>query len=150
MMITRFTDYALRVMAYLGLKDPEPATIKEIAERYDISKNHLMKVVHMLSEIGFVHTTRGKNGGIRLSRAAELINIGQIVRTLEQHSVLVECFGNNNQCVLTPSCRLKHWFAEAMENFFLSLEKYTLADLLHEDQQQDMIRLLAIPMKSPA
>ena len=69
MRFTRYTDYALRVLMYLGLKAPgELATIKEIGERYDISRNHLMKVVHRLGQEGYVETLRGRQGGLRLAR----------------------------------------------------------------------------------
>ncbi|WP_196140912.1 Rrf2 family transcriptional regulator [Aliikangiella sp. G2MR2-5] len=130
MNITRFTDYALRVLIYLGVNDQELITIKDAAERYGISKNHLMKVVQELSAKGYVEAIRGKNGGIRLNRPPQEIRIGELVRGFEQDSTLVECFGANNQCVITPACMLKPMFAEAMNQFFLYLEKFTLADLL--------------------
>ncbi len=131
MNVTRFTDYSLRVLIFTALHNGELVTIKEIAEKYEISKNHLMKVVQELSNRGYLIATRGKNGGIRLSKDPAEINIGELVRLQEQGSTLVECFGNDNQCVITPACQLKQIFAQAMEAFFLHLDNYTLADSDH-------------------
>lgn len=143
MNITRFTDYSLRTLIYLALQEGQPVTIKEVADRYGISKNHLMKIVQELNTKGFLAATRGKNGGIRLSRDPADINIGALVRSIEQSSTLVECFGADNQCVITPACRLRVAFAEAMEGFFQCLDCYTLADLVTEDQPQLQQLLLA-------
>ncbi|MFS1525125.1 RrF2 family transcriptional regulator [Microbulbifer sp. 2304DJ12-6] len=148
MRITQFTDYSLRVLMYLALQDQEQVTIREIAERYEISKNHLMKVVQELGLKGYLIATRGKYGGIRLSRAPENINVGQLVRLFEQDSVLVECFGPNNQCVITPACWLKKMFAEAMESFFTCLEQYTLEDLVSGPNQPALINILAFPVRT--
>ena len=80
---------------------------------------------------------------MRLGRAPESINIGQLVRMIEQGSTLVECFGSDNQCVITPACQLKSMFAEALDSFFTSLEQYTLADLIGDNRRQELSRLLA-------
>ena len=103
-----------------------------------------MKVVQELSNKGYLIATRGKNGGIRLSRPPEQINVGELVRSQEQNSVLVECFGSDNQCVITPACQLKRIFAQAMEAFFLYLDQYTLADLVASQYMQELSQLLAI------
>ncbi|GLX79217.1 HTH-type transcriptional regulator NsrR [Thalassotalea insulae] len=142
MNITRFTDYSLRVLIYLAIDTREIVTIKDVAERYKISKNHLMKVVQELNANGYLTATRGKNGGIRLNRSPAEINIGELVRSLEQGSTLVECFGSDNQCVITPACQLKQMFAEAMEQFFVSLEKYSLHDLVSGQRQNNLYFLL--------
>ena len=144
MNITRFTDYSLRTLIYLALHEHELTTIKEIAESYDISKNHLMKIVQELNTKGYLVAIRGKNGGIKLSRHPSLINIGELVREVEQNSALVECFGSDNKCVITPSCQLKDIFSEAMESFFSCLDKYTLADLLKDNDRSQLSRILAI------
>ena len=141
MNITRFTDYSLRVLIYLALHENELVTIKDVADRYNISKNHLMKVVQELSAKGYLVATRGKNGGIKLEQSPNDINIGHLVRMIEQDSTLVECFGADNQCVITPACQLKRMFAEALNCFFESLERYTLADLIG-DQERSQLNLL--------
>ncbi len=144
MHITRFTDYAIRVLIYLAVKKNELSTISEIAESYGISKNHLMKIVQELNLKGYLLATRGKNGGIRLITEAESINLGKLIRDLENETKLVECFGNNNQCVITPSCQLKMIFSEAMESFFATLDGYTLADLIGHTHRQELTKVLSI------
>lgn len=144
MYITRYTDYSLRVLMYVALKGETISTIREIADSYDISKNHLMKVVQKLNNDGHVVAIRGKNGGLRLKGKPEDINIGALVRDTEQDLALVECFGNNNCCTITPACLLKNFFAEALEAFFSVLDQYTLADLLPQNKQSELIQLLKI------
>ena len=143
MNITRFTDYSLRVLIYLSLNDKELVTIKEVADCYGVSKNHLMKVVQELSTKRYLNATRGKNGGIKLGREPSQINIGELVRMIEQDSTLVECFGADNQCVITPACQLKRLLAEAMESFFKTLEQYTLADLVTGPEKKQLNKIFA-------
>lgn len=142
MRVTRYTDYSLRVLMYVALKGDELSTIGEIAKAYSISKNHLMKVVNQLANDGYVTAIRGKNGGMRLQRPANEINIGNLVRSTEQELALVECFGRDNLCVITPVCELKVVLAAALEAFFSSLDKYTLDDLLPDKSKQELINLL--------
>ncbi len=144
MQITRYTDYAIRVLIYLAVKRNEQSTISEIAESYNISKNHLMKIVQELNVKGYLFAIRGKNGGIKLIAEPSAINIGKLVRELENESKLVECFGNNNQCVITPSCQLKQIFSLAIESFYTTLEGYTLEDLTGVNDQLKLKQLLSI------
>lgn len=144
MHITRYTDYALRVLMYLAVNGDGLCTISEIAKSYDISKNHLMKIVQELNAKGYLLAVRGKNGGIRLNTEPSNINIGSLVRELESESKLVECFGDNNQCVITPTCQLKQIFALALESFFATLDEYTLADLTKGSQKLELTELLSI------
>lgn len=146
MNIKRFTDYSLRILIYLALKEDELVTIKEVAERYKISKNHLMKVVQELSATGYILAIRGKNGGVKLNRSPELINVGELVRMTERDSILVECFGSDNQCVITPVCQLKNILAGAMESFFTYLDQYTLADLVQKNNGALMKSIFALPI----
>lgn len=141
MNITRFTDYALRVLIYLSVSEKDIVTIKDVADSYNISKNHLMKVVQELSAQGFIEATRGKNGGIKLHILPEQINIGNLVREFEQSTTLVECFGSNNQCVITPACQLKKIFSGAKEHFFKYLEKYTLQDLICDSRDEHLAQI---------
>lgn len=131
MRLTLFTDYALRVLMYLGLKRGELATIREIAERYRISENHLMKVVHQLGRDGFVETVRGRQGGIALARPADEINIGDMVRRYEDDLRLVECFERRtNTCPIAGACSLTGVFDDALGAFLSVLDRKTLADIL--------------------
>lgn len=144
MHITRHTDYALRVLIYVALKGEEQSTIGEIAERYAISKNHLMKIVQSLNAKGYLVAQRGKNGGLRLQGDPHHLPIGALVRDMEQDLALVECFENSGNCLITPACQLRQVLAEALEAFFQVLDRYTLADLLPSSRQPELIRLLGI------
>lgn len=144
MKVTRFTDYSLRVLIYLAVNNYELCTIKEIADSYSISKNHLMKVIQELNIIGVIHAIRGKNGGLKLAHAPKDINIGKLIRLIEQGDNLVECFGNDNQCVISPACQLKQAFAVALDAFFTKLEEFTLADLI-AGQAESQIRTILLP-----
>jgi Rrf2 family transcriptional regulator, nitric oxide-sensitive transcriptional repressor len=130
MHLTRYTDYSLRVLIFLATKGEERSTIGEIAERFAISRNHLMKVVQDLNHKGYITAIRGKHGGLLLRRAPEDISLGRLVRDTERDLSLVECFGDDNTCVITPACRLKPILAEALEAFLGVLDRYTLADML--------------------
>jgi len=142
MHITRYTDYSLRVLMYLAVKGEAVSTIKEIADSYQISKNHLMKIVQQLNSKGYVIATRGKNGGLRLNGEPCDINVGTLVRDVEQDLTLVECFGEGNTCVITPACQLKKVFNEALLSFLEKLDEYTLADLIPKQNQARFSRLI--------
>jgi len=130
MRLASFTDYSLRVLIYLGLKKDELSTVLEISQKYNISRNHLVKVTHNLSLLGLIHSYKGKGGGIELAKEAKEINIGKIIRILESESALVECFSESGQCAINPSCKLKNELKKAQNQFYLSLENITLEDLL--------------------
>lgn len=106
MRLTRFTDYALRALIYLGLHEPQQSSIAEIARAYGISESHLTKVVHQLGRLGLIRTTRGRGGGLRLGRRADEIVIGAVVRQTEDDLALVECFAGG-ACAITAPCRLR-------------------------------------------
>lgn len=142
MQITRYTDYSLRVLIYLGLREEEKVTIQEIADAYQISKNHLMKIVQELNVQGYVLAVRGKNGGLKLNQKPSDINIGRLVRLMEKDTNLVECFSSKNTCVITPHCQLKGIFSSALESFYQSLEHYTLADLLGKKESGSLLNIL--------
>jgi Rrf2 family transcriptional regulator, nitric oxide-sensitive transcriptional repressor len=143
MRLTNYTDYSLRVLLYLALKkENELSNIKEIADAYHISKNHLMKVIHELGKLGLIETIRGRNGGIRLAKHPRDINIGEVVTHTEEDFHVVECFNREgNQCLITPSCKLKHVLYEALQAFSNVLKGYTLEDLTqNKDELQQLLR----------
>ena len=143
MRFTRHADYALRVLIYVGLKGERLSTIAEIAARYRISENHLMKVVHRLAQGGYVTTTRGRAGGVRLAAPPETINLGAVVRWCEDDLRLVECFDPaTNTCPIAGVCGLTQTIGEALAAFFAVLESKTLADVLQASP--DVKRTLAI------
>lgn len=130
--LTVYTDYSLRTLMYLGVRGRENlVTIQEIANAYQISKNHLMKVTHDLGKHGYIETIRGRGGGIRLALEPEQINIGDVVRKTEDDFHLVECFNpEGNLCKISPECRLKFALHEALKAYLAVLDTYTLADVL--------------------
>jgi Rrf2 family transcriptional regulator, nitric oxide-sensitive transcriptional repressor len=134
MQLTRYTDYALRVLMYLAHEPDHLAKIGDISMSYGISKNHLMKVVLGLSRLGYVSTVRGKGGGLKLARPAASINLGEVVRQTEETLHLVECLerGYKGGCLLNPGCRLKSVIQEAQSQFFDYLGRYTIADMLRK------------------
>ncbi|CAH0347400.1 Rrf2 family transcriptional regulator [Bacillus sp. CECT 9360] len=133
MRLTTYSDYSIRVLLYLAtLEQGKLSNIKEIAFAYDISKNHLMKIIYNLGKMGYIETIRGRNGGIRLAKQPSEINIGEIVRKTEEDFYLVECFGNNHDnCVIAPVCSLKHVLNKALDTFLQVLDQYTLEDITH-------------------
>ena len=133
MHLTVHTDYALRVLAYLSMSGDELVTINDIASYYNISKNHLVKVVHGLSQEGYIEAVRGRSGGVRLARSAGEINIGALVRFTEPGFQMVDCEQGGNECRLLPVCRLPTVFDSATNAFLTELDKYTLADVIKPD-----------------
>ena len=130
MKLTRFTDYSLRVLMHLGLQDNGRVTIREISESYDISRNHLMKVVSLLTRMGYLDARRGPGGGIALARSAEDICLGDVIMDMEDDLNMVECFGTDGECVIAPVCELKSVLNQALTAYLDTLRNYTLADLL--------------------
>ncbi len=128
MRLTRYTDYAMRVLLRLGAEPDEVCSIAEIARSYGISQNHLMKVAHDLGKAGYIESVRGRSGGIRLARPADKINVGDVVRQTEQGFELAEC----GTCVIAPACRLTGVLDEALAAFMAVLDRYTVADLLQK------------------
>jgi len=136
MHITQHTDYALRVLIFLASNEHRLPTIKEISERFEVSRSHLMKVVNQLIRNGFVEGVRGKGGGLRLARPASEILVGEVVRRMETDFALVECFGDGSRCLLTSHCRLRGVLADALEAFLASLDKVPLSAVLSPSQRQ--------------
>jgi Rrf2 family nitric oxide-sensitive transcriptional repressor len=130
MRLTVYSDYSLRLLMYLAVRPERLSTIREIAGAYNISSNHLMKVVHQLGLAGYVETVRGRNGGMRLGRPAAEIGLGELIRHTEPDMDIVPCFEPENQsCPLRKACRLKGALDKARLAFLGVLDEYTLADL---------------------
>jgi Rrf2 family nitric oxide-sensitive transcriptional repressor len=131
MRLSEFTDYSLRVLMYCAAHRDRLVTIGELAEQHGLSKNHLMKVVNALARQGLLETTRGRGGGLRLLADPNTVRIGDVVRSGETDFRLVECFDPaTNACTLSPNCRLKHLFDDALARYFQALDGATLADMI--------------------
>lgn len=136
MRLTLHTDYALRVLVHVGLKGGELVTINEIAECYGISKNHLTKVVHQLGRTGYLETVRGKYGGVRLLMAPDQVRLGEFIRRIEDDFALARCLrpDDDGSCRITAHCVARHALGEALEEFFATLDRYTLADMIDRER----------------
>jgi Rrf2 family nitric oxide-sensitive transcriptional repressor len=130
MRLTLWTDYALRTLIYIGVKGERLSTIAEIAESFDISATHLMKVVNKLGQQGYVETVRGKGGGIRLARKPGQIRVGAVVRDTEEELAVLGCLAEPGFCRIQGCCVLRRALREATQAFLHTLDGYTLAELL--------------------
>lgn len=147
MKLTRYSDYALRVLTYLAAHDDRLASIREIADRYRVSENHLMKVVHDLGKAGFITTSRGRGGGLRLARPASEISVGQVVRHTEDGFELVDC----SSCLIAPACGATGVLREATAAFLAVLDRYTLADVSAQRARLgELFGLTTLPPSVPA
>ncbi|MFV0334507.1 MAG: RrF2 family transcriptional regulator [Tropicimonas sp.] len=131
MRLTIRTNLAMRALMFCAVNDGRTVRKAEIAQSCNSSENHLGVVINLLGQTGFIETTRGRGGGIRLKSAPEAISVGQVFRVFEANVPFAECFsGSDNQCPLTPSCRLRGQLSVALEAFYGALDKVTLADLV--------------------
>ncbi len=129
MQLTRQTDYAIRVMMFLGIQpDDRLVTISDIAEHFDISRNHLMKIVHKLGQRDYIQTVRGKYGGLRLDKPAQAVHLGTLVRDFETTLEVVDC--KKLTCPIAGACDLKPVMQKAQQAFLSVLDDYSLQDLL--------------------
>jgi Rrf2 family nitric oxide-sensitive transcriptional repressor len=146
MRLTTFTDYGLRVLIFAAARPDRTATIAQVAKAFDISENHLTKVVHFLGRAGLLATTRGKGGGVRLAKAPGAINVAEVVRLTEMQDVPAECFDpETNACAITQGCRLRGVLGEAVRSFYAVLGKYTLEHLVQN--RSVLEKILFLPQK---
>ena len=135
MKLTQYSDLGLRLLMYLALRNGETATIQQASDRFAVSKNHMVKVSHQLTKSGLIESTRGRNGGVRLSRPPESISVEQALRATEDNFDLVECFkASQNHCVIAGACRLNGVLDSALAAFFAVLRDVSLADLVKNGQ----------------
>lgn len=131
MQLNKFTDYALRVLMYIAKVRDTPYTIAELAEHLQVSQNHLVKIVHFMAKRNWITTIRGKGGGMYLNPQTLELHLGEIVRILQGEQAIVEC--HNPPCVLRRNCGLKGILNQALEQFYQSLDQYTLGQVLNPD-----------------
>ena len=140
MQITRFTDLGLRVLMYLCIGErSEPVTITEIATRFDVSRHHLVKVVHRLGQLKWIVTTRGKGGGLALARPPADYRLGDIVRALEDGGALIDC--SAPPCALRRDCNVKSALDGALAAFYAKLNESILSDVVRRQTAASIVEL---------
>lgn len=145
MQLTHFTDLGLRVLMYLTHQQRDtPATISEIARQFEVSRHHLVKVVHFMGQRQWLATARGKGGGLALARPAGEYRLGEVVQALEGVTQMIDCA--DPPCALSGRCRLKGMLDQAQGAFFASLNQYTLADMVATPTGEAIVRLVARPL----
>jgi Rrf2 family transcriptional regulator, nitric oxide-sensitive transcriptional repressor len=138
----------LRVLMFAAVRGDARSTIAEIVEQFGISHGHVMKVVHRLGQLGYLQTIRGKGGGIRLAREPRQINVGAVVRDMEQQLGVVGCLEGEAYCRIQQCCVLKSALSDATDAFLATLARYTLEDLVRP--QRALTRLLATDTRPEA
>ncbi|MCM2679434.1 Rrf2 family transcriptional regulator [Echinimonas agarilytica] len=129
MQLTSFTDYALRTLIYLGLQPNDRlVSVNEICEHFNMSRNHVIKVTQQLSQKEYIASARGRQGGIRLSRSVDTINIGQVIRDFEKRLTPIDCEGG--ECPIVHRCTLQQILAKAQTAFLAELDAYLLSDVI--------------------
>lgn len=141
MRITKRTNIAVRLLMYCAAHEDRLVTKAEIAECCNISENHLAQVINQLSQLGYLSTQRGRNGGMNLGKPAAEIRIGDVFRDVEGNLPMVECFADaDNTCPLSDACRLKVALADAAQAFYASLDDISLEALVCDNH--DLLRIL--------
>lgn len=149
MRLTKFTDYALRVLMYAASRPDVLVTIDETAEAFGISRAHLKKVVLVLSNAGFILARRGRKGGFTLGRPPEEISLGAVVRLTEPDFGLAECFTEENFCTIGRVCRLPGVLNEALGAFIEVLDRYTLNDIMLSAANFGLVPAGPAPRRGP-
>ncbi|MEN3942777.1 Rrf2 family transcriptional regulator [Prosthecobacter sp. SYSU 5D2] len=145
MRLSLFTDYSLRVLIFGAVKEG-PFPLHEVADAYNVSRHHLVKVVNNLTKQGYLNTRRGRGGGIELAMKPEDIQIGKLVRGTETSSPLVECFDlKTNTCPIHSCCGLKGAMSQALGAFYGTLDRYTLQDILGGGRKESLKQILLAP-----
>lgn len=128
MRLTKHTDYAFRVLIFLAsMPEDRLSTVQEIAETFDVSRSHIMKIVHKLAGAGLIQASRGQHGGLRLGQPRDAINLRQVVELMEVTLTPVNC--DDPVCLIRKNCTLKNILFDAQRQFLEHVEQYTLADL---------------------
>ncbi len=130
MKLTSYTNYAMRCLQLAALKDPELVRVDDVSAIHNVSRPHIVKVVHALGKAGYLETVRGRGGGFRLGRPAEEIIVGDVIRLTEGPLDVVECFNpEKNSCPLIGICKLSKKIQEATHAFMEVLDDVTVADI---------------------
>lgn len=144
MRMTIRTNLAMRTLMFCAVNPDRIVRRQEVAKACNVSENHLAQVIHLLAQQKFLHTIRGRAGGLRLGRAPETISVGEVFRAFEAPLPFAECFdGAENTCPLYSACRLKCLLAEALAAFYTKLDSVTVADLVENNGDLGVILKVA-------
>jgi Rrf2 family nitric oxide-sensitive transcriptional repressor len=132
MQLDKFSDYALRVLMVLAVSAPNRVSVRKIADTFTISENHVAKIATALVREGYVHSQRGRAGGLSLAAEPRQISLGEVLRRVKKTPPVAECFGEGNTCRIMPACGLRGPLKEAQEAFYATLDRYTLADITRQ------------------
>ncbi|UCX06456.1 Rrf2 family transcriptional regulator [Shewanella glacialimarina] len=135
MQLTRYTDYGIRILMYLAVQPERDALfrIAEVTNVFDLSSNHVAKIIHQLGKLGYLKTIRGKSGGFKLAIPVKDIQIGLLVRQLEHSLIAVNC--EEPFCRFTPVCNLKGVLGKAVAAYLAVLDLYSLADIVNNKSE---------------
>lgn len=130
MQLSKFSDYAFRALIYLAHNTNKLCTVEELAEKLYTSPHHMKKVIHKLASGNYIHSLKGRNGGLRLGLKAEKINLGEVLKYTEENLNIYDCFSSNDCPLLSRGCKLKAVSYKALNSFIQEFSQYTLADIL--------------------
>ncbi|SMX44836.1 RrF2 family transcriptional regulator [Actibacterium lipolyticum] len=143
MRLTTRTNIAMRALMYCAVNTGTVVRKSDIASACNASENHMAQVINSLSRFGLVKTTRGRNGGVELERAASDISVGTVFRKLEANTPFAECFSrDSNTCPLANSCRLTGVLSGALAEFYKALDDVSIADLVDENRELESTLML--------
>ncbi len=130
MQLSKFTDYSFRILIFLGHNQNSLFTVDELSSILKLSPHHTKKVIYKLSKNGYVLSSKGRNGGIKLVKDPSEINLRDVFEKSGENLNIIECFSDNNTCNIESHCKLKPILNQSLEFFLLSLSKYTLKDII--------------------
>ncbi|MCV0424942.1 MAG: Rrf2 family transcriptional regulator [Roseibium sp.] len=139
MRLSQASDFALRILMATA-QSGAPQTVDKLSTQLGLAKSHVMKIVAQLARGGYLETTRGRGGGIRLARSTEEIRLGDVVRLIEPDLGVVACLKPAPAvCAFLPRCAMKGAMAQAAEAFLDSLNTHTLASMLTGTQMAVLV-----------
>ena len=151
MRLTTRTNLAMRVLMFCAVNSGRLVRKVEIAQSCNASENHLAQVINLLSTHGFIHTVRGRAGGLKLAHSPEKISVGKVMRVFERDLPVTECFDRQtNTCPLIDACVFRDALRQALNAFYGVLDDYTLASLTHDNVALAQILQISAPQMTSA
>lgn len=132
MNLSKFTDYSFRTLIYLSNNNKALYTVEELSKNLNISENHTKKIVHALAKEGYILSTKGRSGGIKLAKSPTSINLKEVLLFCEDFSKVIECKKNSTYCTYNSErCLIKNIVNVATEKFIEEFNNYSLQDVLN-------------------